>query len=232
MKYILSVLLLVGGCSSDGGTGSSDDAGVVGGDTSAATTGSATTGGDTTGGDTTGGDTTGGDTTGGDTAGGDTAGGDTTGGATTGEDLDLDMTAADFDCILEWDKVRRFRVTNKLGKLEETLAVANAGDGGTYPVGTVIQLVPIEAMVKRKAGFSPETNDWEFFFLEASSEGTSIEARGTTDVVNSFGGNCFACHAKAEPKWDFVCEDSHGCDPLPLSPEIIQTIQDSDPRCR
>jgi hypothetical protein len=155
--------------------------------------------------------------------------GSTVDGANAGEDLV--MTEADFTCILAWDKVRHFRVTNLLGHVDETLAVANSAEGGTYPVGTVLQLVPTEAMVKRRAGFNPDSNDWEFFSLQASAEGTTIVQRGTTDVVNAFNGNCFDCHKLAEPQWDLICEDTHGCDPLPIGPDIIEQIQNSDPRC-
>ena len=150
---------------------------------------------------------------------------------TAGGDEDLVMTPDDFTCILEWDKVRNLRLTNLLGYQAEALAVANSPDGGVYPVGTVIQLVPTEAMVKRKAGTSPTTGDWEFFFLGVSQGGTTIEARGHADVVNGFGGNCFDCHAKAAPQWDFICEKDHGCDPLPFTDEQIEQVQNSDPRC-
>ena len=152
------------------------------------------------------------------------------GGTVTADDLD--MTEADFECITGWDQVNLFFLTNKLGQTQAALDVANSADGGTYPVGTIIQLVPTEAMVKRKAGFSAETNDWEFFSLEVSAAGTTIAARGTLDVVNQFGGNCFDCHSKADPKWDLICEKTHGCDPLPLSDATIKNVQDSDPRCK
>ena len=109
--------------------------------------------------------------------------------------------------------------------------MANSPTGGIYPPGTVIQLIPTEAMVKREQGWAPETNDWEFFALEVDADGTSIAARGTTEVVNAFNGNCFDCHAKAAPQWDLVCEDSHGCDPLPIGDDIIESLQDADPRC-
>jgi hypothetical protein len=145
--------------------------------------------------------------------------------------VDLDMTAADFDCILNWEKVRLFRITNKLGNLDASLAAANNPGTGDYPVGTVIQLVPTEAMVKRKAGFSDASKDWEFFFLEVSDMGTKIVSRGTTDVVNGFGGNCLNCHAKAMPQYDFVCEKNHGCDPLPFTDDVILMAQNSDARC-
>ncbi len=156
---------------------------------------------------------------------------DTTAGDTTGPGEDLDMTAEDFTCILDWAKARKFRITNLLGHTEEAIAVANNPEGGVYPVGTVIQLIPNEAMVKRRAGFAPDNSDWEFFALSTSANGTTIMDRGTTDVVNGLGGNCFACHAKAEPQWDRVCDEGRGCDPLPFTPEQIEMVQNGDPRC-
>ena len=146
-------------------------------------------------------------------------------------DLDLDMKAEDFGCILEWPKVRRFRITNKLGFLDEALATANAGQG-TYPPGTIIQLVPDEAMVKRRSGWNPSTNDWEFFALTTTNGTTAIRARGAEETKNAFGGNCFDCHSKAAPEYDLLCESGHGCDPIPLGPELIESIQASDGRCR
>jgi hypothetical protein len=144
----------------------------------------------------------------------------------------ITVTAADFDCILNWQKVRGFRVKRiGGGALAESLAVANNANGGNYPPGTVLQLVPTEAMVKREPGFSPATKDWEFFALNAQRSGTTITSRGTTNVINAFGGNCFNCHDKAQPQWDLVCEQSHGCDPLPISSATIQSIQNGDPRC-
>ncbi|MEM9452965.1 MAG: hypothetical protein AAGF11_02215 [Myxococcota bacterium] len=157
---------------------------------------------------------------------------DSTGTGTSGGVLeDLDMGPEDFVCLLDWDLVRRFRVTNLLGYLDQTLEVANSPDGGMYPVGTVIQLVPNEAMVKRAAGWSPATNDWEFFSLSTSADGTEILDRGTTEVINPFGGNCFACHSAAEPQWDMICEQDHGCDPIPVDAATIEMLQNTDPRC-
>jgi hypothetical protein len=155
----------------------------------------------------------------------------TSGGSGGSAAEDLEMTEADFECILDWTAVHKFRITNKLGHQEEAIAVANSADGGVYPVGTIIQLIPTEAMVKRRPGFSAATKDWEFFFLEVTGKQTTIKARGAGEVVNGFGGNCLNCHALAEPQWDLVCEDSHGCDPLPFTAEQIKMVQDSDPRC-
>ncbi len=157
--------------------------------------------------------------------------GDATQAEVTTPPEDLAMTAADFDCILEWEHTGSYYLTNLLGHTDEALAVAASPDGGTFPVGTVVQLVPFEAMVKRAPGFSPPTRDWEFFSLEVTAQGTSILARGTQDVVNQFDGNCFSCHAKAAPQWDFICGTDHGCDPLPLTRELIETLQQADERC-
>ena len=65
------------------------------------------------------------------------------------------VDAQSFRCIREMTPVRHFFVDNVLGNLPATLAAANAPQGAVYPVGSVIQLVPTEAMVKREAGFSP-----------------------------------------------------------------------------
>jgi hypothetical protein len=157
-------------------------------------------------------------------------GGDAGGDGDAGVPDDIDMTAADFVCIKRWTSIRLSFITNELDNLAGSLAVADSADGGTYPVGTVIQLIPTEAMVKRKAGFSPQTNDWEFFTLGVSDAGTTINARGTTTVMNA-GGTCLSCHAMAAPQWDLICEETHGCNPLPVTDAMIQAIQNSDPRC-
>jgi hypothetical protein len=136
-----------------------------------------------------------------------------------------------FECITEMTPVRGFFVDNLLGDLEATLAVANSASGGTWPTGSMVQLVPTEVMIKQPEGTSPATNDWEFFELAVSAEGSEIVTRGFTDVVNRFGGNCLGCHVKAEPQWDMICETGHGCDPIPLTREMLTTIQQNDPRC-
>ncbi|MAK60486.1 MAG: hypothetical protein CMK09_05880 [Ponticaulis sp.] len=138
---------------------------------------------------------------------------------------------SDFACIRDMHAVRGFYVDNLLGDVDATLEVANSETGGTYPAGTIIQLVPTEAMVKREAGYNPLTNDWEFFELDVAASGATIRVRGSDEVVNQFGGNCLECHAKAEPQWDLICEQTHGCDPLPLTPAMLKAIQNTDPRC-
>ena len=142
-----------------------------------------------------------------------------------------EITGDTFRCLNDMTAVRHFYVDNLLGNVEDTVAVANSPEGGRYPEGSVVQLVPSEVMIKREAGFNPATNDWEFFELDVSPEGTQIAKRGFVEVVNKFGGNCFACHVQAEPQWDLICDNNHGCEPIPLTRSMIKTIQKTDPRC-
>lgn len=141
------------------------------------------------------------------------------------------VTAESFRCIRDMQPVRGFYVDNLLGDLDATLAVARSTTGGTYPPGSVVQLVPTEVMVKREPGYNVATKDWEFFELDVTPRGSHIRARGFAEVVNRFGGNCFACHAQARPEWDMVCEQDHGCDPIPLTPVMVRALQKTDPRC-
>jgi hypothetical protein len=143
----------------------------------------------------------------------------------------MDIDAKSFHCITKMTPVRQFYVDNLQGNLDGTLAVANAPRGAVYPPGSVIQLIPGEAMVKRDKGFDAATHDWEFFELDVSKDGTQIRRRGTVDVVNRFGGNCFGCHAPAAAQWDLVCETDHGCAPIPVTRAMIRALQRTDPRC-
>jgi hypothetical protein len=144
---------------------------------------------------------------------------------------ELSIDANSFGCLNEMTAVRHFFVDNLLGDLDATIAVAESTDGGVYPPGSVVQLVPTEVMVKHPPGFSPATRDWEFFELDVTSDGSSISRRGFADVVNRFGGNCLDCHINAEPQYDLICELDHGCDPIPVTREQIAAIQAADPRC-
>ena len=144
----------------------------------------------------------------------------------------LEITEASFGCIRDMKPVRGFYVGNLLGDVDATIAAANAPDGARYPVGSVVQLVPGEAMVKHPAGYDAATNDWEFFELDVKpGQPTKIRVRGTTEVVNQFGGNCLSCHAPAAQKWDMICEQTHGCLPIPITPVMSRAIQKTDPRC-
>ena len=45
-------------------------------------------------------------------------------------------------------------------------------------------------------------------------------------------GGCSYCHVGTAPQWDFVCEQDHGCEPLPIGDDVIAAIQRADPRPR
>lgn len=143
----------------------------------------------------------------------------------------ITITEKSFKCIREMTPVRGFFVDNLAGNLEGTLAVANSPTGGVYPPGSVVQLFPNEVMVKREKDFNPVTKDWEFFELDVDKKGSTIRKRGFADVVNRFGGNCFACHVQAKPEWDMICETGHGCESLPIAGFAIKSLQNADPRC-
>src|SRR5258708_35713243 len=128
-----------------------------------------------------------------------------------------------FKCITEMTHVRHFYVDNLTGNLAGTVKVAQAATGD-YPVGSVLQLVPAEVMVKREKGFNTATRDWEFFELNISPSSSTIRVRGVQDVNNRFGGNCFTCHVKARPEFDLVCANNHGCDPIPITRAITAAL--------
>lgn len=142
----------------------------------------------------------------------------------------LDVTEATFKCLTEFAASGRFFVDNILGNLDGTLEVANSASGGVYPAGSVLTLVPNEVMIKHREGWNPATNDWEFFLLEVSAEGTSISARGGAEVANP-AGSCLGCHQLARPEWDMICGINHGCAPIPFNLEQIRGAQRMDPRC-
>lgn len=152
------------------------------------------------------------------------------GNAGDGKKINVDNNT--FHCITDMTPVKHFYVDNLQGNLKETVAVAKSEKGGIYPTGSVVQLVPGEVMVKHGPGYNPATHDWEYVELDVSKDGSSIRKRGFVDVINRFGGNCFACHAKAKPEFDSVCETGHGCDAIPLTRPMIHAIQNSDPRCK
>ena len=157
----------------------------------------------------------------------------------------VNITEKSFECLLNYELIDQsdgdgfgYYVTNLLGDVQATVDVADGTIAPPFPTGSLLQLFPGEAMVKREAGYSAITNDWEFFELIVNAEGTTINVRGAEEVVNMFhnpsanDGSCFNCHSKA-PDSDFVCGNSSGCDPLPafVTDEFIKALQDGDPRC-
>jgi hypothetical protein len=90
-----------------------------------------------------------------------------------------------------------------------------------YPEGAVIVREKLEteagspelltAMIKRKKGFNPAANDWEF--LVVSGDATKINKREKT-------GACQSCHQSASAK-DFVFDNY-----LPVSTTLFPVTRD------
>jgi hypothetical protein len=137
-----------------------------------------------------------------------------------------------FKCIQKMTQVNHFYVDNLLGHVEETVKVAKAGKG-EFPVGSVLQLMPNEVMVKQQKGYSPITKDWEFFWIDVDKNGQKIFTRGFAEVNNRLGLNCFACHVKSSAEHDMLCGQgsANGCDPIPITKAMFEALQRTDPRC-
>jgi hypothetical protein len=152
--------------------------------------------------------------------------------ATASKPDSFSISEKSFRCMTQMTHIGHFYVDNLVGDLDGTVRVAESTSGGVYPVGSVLQLVPTEVMVKREKGFNAATHDWEFFELDVSPSGSTIRTRGFVEVVNRFGGNCFTCHVRARPEWDLVCDTTHGCDPIPITIAMTGALQRTDPRCK
>ena len=144
---------------------------------------------------------------------------------------DVTVTEKSFGCIRDGTKIRNTYIKNAdPEKLKEATRIfKDAVPDTEYPVGTILQILPGEAMVKHPSEKFPITNGWEFFSLHTSEQGTMILGRGDR-VSNRNGVPCMACHQVAA-KFDFVCEKGHGCALLSMDDKKIAELQSTDPRC-
>jgi len=143
----------------------------------------------------------------------------------------------DFKCLLKGKKPegKDFYVFNRnRAKLRKAVAMSETGelpDKG-YPVGTILQVLPFEAMIKRRPGFNPQGNDWEFVRLTPTPNGrTQIRADGKGEVTNALG-SCQACHKALAQQHDLVCGFVIGAAGLGLTEQQLASIQAADPRCK
>jgi hypothetical protein len=145
---------------------------------------------------------------------------------------DVVVSEASFHCIRNMTRVRNIFVDNLLGDVAATVAVAQSPTGGTYPPGSLVQVIPTTAMVKHQPGYHPETNDWEFIELEVEASGVTILGRGFAELnMRTTGLNCFTCHSPAKAKWDLICDQTRDCVPIPLTPAMLRALANTDPRC-
>jgi hypothetical protein len=143
----------------------------------------------------------------------------------------------DFHCLLKGKKVEgtNFYIFNRSrARLRKAVALTEAGalSPASYPVNTVLQVLPFEAMIKRRRGYNPDGNDWEFVRLGVDSKGkTQILADGRGEVANALG-SCQTCHKRLAPTHDLVCGFVIGAAGLGLTDEQLAAIQAADPRCQ
>src|SRR5262245_61624264 len=143
----------------------------------------------------------------------------------------------DFHCLLKGRKPegKSFYVFNRnRAKLRRAVAMSETGaiPPRGYPVGTILQVLPFEAMIKRRRGFNPEGNDWEFVKIRPTPEGgTEIQQAGKGEVANAIG-SCQACHVRLAHDHDLVCEFVIGAAGLGLTDQQLAAIQAADPRCK
>ena len=145
---------------------------------------------------------------------------------------DVSVSEQTFGCVLDWPQVRNTRINHAdPQQLAEAMRIFRDSVPNTdYPVGTILQLVPFEAMVKHPREKFPKTNGWEFFALDISAAGAKIRDRGDNVVNLSQGKTCLSCHQPAAT-FDFVCEKGHGCAPIPFNDQAIKALQQADARC-
>ena len=146
---------------------------------------------------------------------------------------DFVVNEKSFGCVLDLPKVRNTRIQNPdPEKLKEATRIfKDSVPDKEYPTGTILQLIPTEAMVKHDRAAFPNSNGWEFFALKVSSDGTTILDRGDKVLNTSLKKPCLDCHSPGA-KFDFVCEMGHGCASIPVTDQQIAAMQAADPRCK
>lgn len=144
---------------------------------------------------------------------------------------DVTVDEKSLGCFLDGTRIRNTYIRNAdPEKLKEATRIFKDSVPDTdYPVGTILQLLPGEAMVKRPSEEFPLTNGWEFFALDIMEHGVRIRAQGDR-VSNINSVPCMACH-QAAAKFDFVCGKGHGCAPLAFGDKKIAELQAADQRC-
>jgi hypothetical protein len=133
-------------------------------------------------------------------------------------------------CIADGTKVRHTYIQHPdPARLKEAVRLFETqAPDADYPEGTIVRMIPQEAMVKRPKAAFPKTNGWEYFALGVTPQGTTVRARG--DEASNRLGTCQSCHAGAT-KSDYLCGGGPGCASVPLTEAQIAQLQANDPRC-
>jgi hypothetical protein len=134
--------------------------------------------------------------------------------------------AETFQCLLDGTKApgKHFFVfhRHKAALRKALLKIETGKMGKGLPVGTVIQLVPFEAMVKRGGKFNREGHGT-----------TEITLRGQSEVLSAFTHtSCQNCHETQAAQHDAICEFVQGTEGIGLTDDILTVLQNGDPRCK
>jgi hypothetical protein len=147
--------------------------------------------------------------------------------------------AKDFKCLKAFTPIpgKSFVVYNRNpNRLLRAVRIATQDlEHKKYPIGTIIQVFPFEAMVKRGDGFNPSGGGWEFFNLKVTPDGTRIMGRTQNEKdgkpLRNFFGACqdFRCHGANQVRpYDRICEGH--LPPLSLTDAEFEALR-ADPRC-
>ena len=143
-----------------------------------------------------------------------------------------------FQCLLDGTKApgKHFYVfhRNKAALRRALHKIETDKMGNGLPVGTVLQLVPFEAMVKRGRKFNRDGHGWEYFSLNPKADGTTeIILRGKTEVLSAFTHtSCQDCHENRAAQHDAICEFVQGTAGIGLTDDLLAVLQNADPRCK
>jgi hypothetical protein len=80
--------------------------------------------------------------------------------------------------------------------------------------------VVLDAAVTGRHG-SPTGSELEPYRAARAAAPMPLTTHLPGDTVRPCSLNCFTCHVKARPEFDFICEQDHGCDPIPVSEQIV-----------
>ena len=103
---------------------------------------------------------------------------------------DITVSEQSFGCILDWPKVRNTRFKHEdPAKLKEAMRIFRDSEPDKeYPVGTILQLVPFEAMVKHPREKFPKRTDGSFLLWRFRRPAPRSEIGETTRRQSLAGG--------------------------------------------
>jgi hypothetical protein len=102
---------------------------------------------------------------------------------------DMAVSENTFGCILDWPQVRNTRLKHSdPGKLNEAVRIfRDSIPNSEYPVGTILQLLPFEAMVKHPREKFPEPTAGSFSFWTSRKQAPRSKIGETVSSISRRG---------------------------------------------